>query len=198
MVEYLFTFLSGIGFLLSMLTGYIGYKSPNGPWATVILAIWIFSWNFMFFIDSIVWSGSNPEEWWDGKIYCDVNSRIKDLISIGIPGASIGLLRFFATAVDPHFSPSVDKTFKNNIVDSLLGVIFPFVIAGLRFIVMPSRYNIVGASGCAGVVDESWPSIVIFFIWPPALSFIAAIYAGITCPFIADFRNFHLSVVADS
>ena len=144
MPDYIFTISSGIGFVLSILTAYVIYKSPNSPWAAMILTAWVFSWNFLYFIDSIIWSGSNPEDWWDGNIYCDVTTRIKDAISPGIPGATIGVFRFLTNTVEQHVSQRTNSTFKNNIVDFVLGFIFPIIIAGVRLIVMPSRYQYLG------------------------------------------------------
>lgn len=182
MADYLFTLSSGVGFLLSLLTAYVIYKSPNSPRAATILTAWIFTWNLLYFVDSIVWSGSIPEDWWDGNIYCDINSRIKDAISPGIPGATIGVFRFLVSTVEQQVSQKANNTFQNNIVDFVLGVIFPIIVAGVRLIVMPSRYQIWGVSGCMSIVDDSWPSILVWYVWPPFLSVIAAIYAGISSP----------------
>jgi len=198
MPNYLFTFFSGIGLLLSLFTAYIVYKSPNSPSAALILAGWIFSWNILFFTDSIIWSNSNPEEWWDGEIYCDIDSRIKDAIVIGVPGATIGALRFLSNIVDEHVSQKATSTFINNLIDITVGLIFPIVISGLRFIVMPARYRIIIVLGCTGVMDDSWPSILIWYIWPPGLSAVAAIYSGITSSSFSDVRDFSLALVANS
>lgn len=180
MAYYIFTIFSGIGFLLSILTAYVIYKSPNSPWAAMILVGWILSWNFLFFVDSIIWSDSNPADWWDGNIYCDINSRIKDAIMPGIPGATIGVLRFLANTMEQHVSQRAYNIFENNLVDFSLGVVFPIVITAVRLVAMPCRYQIWGVFGCTGIIDDSWPSILVWYLWPPVLSLVSALYAGST------------------
>ena len=179
MPDYLFTGLTGIGFLLTLFAAYVVCKTPNSPYAALILVGWICSWNLLYFTDSIIWSSENPEEWWDGKIYCDVNSRIKDAIALGVPAASIGAFRSLSNTVQEHVSQRATSAFRNNLLDITIGLIFPLLIAGLRVIVMPGRYYVVGVLGCVGMIDDSWPSILIWYIWPPLLSAVAAINASI-------------------
>ena len=139
MPDYLFTISSGIGSLLCILTAYVNYKSTEGPLATMILATWIFNYNFLSFVDSIIWAGGIPQEWWDGKIYCDINSRIKSAAPIGIPGAAIGLCRFLADTTTQHISQQEGNRFKSNLIDLFFGLIIPIINAALKFIISPSR-----------------------------------------------------------
>jgi pheromone a factor receptor len=178
MLDHIFTVLAGVGFLLNLFTAYVVYKSPNSPSAAFILVGWIFSWNVLHFTDSIIWSGGNAEDWWDGKIYCDIDSRIKDAICLGVPGAAIGAFRFLSITVEEHVSLKAESG--RNYTDVMVGLIFPIVITVLRLIVMPARYSIFPVLGCTGIIDDSWPSILIWYIWPPILSAVATIYAGTT------------------
>jgi pheromone a factor receptor len=176
MPDYLFTIVSGTGSLLSVLTAYVNYKSPKNPPSAMIFAGWVFMGNFLSFLDSIIWAGSNPEEWWDGQIYCDISSRIKSEFSIGIPGASIGLCRFLAETT-LQLSQEVNRGF----FDIFFGLILPLLNSALKFTVSPTRYMISGVNGCTGVTDDSWPGIPLYYLWNPVLSIVAAIYAGICC-----------------
>jgi pheromone a factor receptor len=170
---------SALGSVLCVLTGYVNYKSTDGPLATGILAFWIFSFNFLSFLDSIIWGSGNSEQWWDGKIYCDINSRIKSAVPIGIPGAAIGLCRFLADTTSQHILQQDVHKPRSVFIDCFLGLILPFINAVLKFVVTPSRYIISGVNGCTGVTDDSWPAIPLYWLWPPVLSVVAAIYAGI-------------------
>lgn len=67
-------------------------------------------------------------------------------------------------------------------IDLFLGVLLPLINMGLKYIVNPSRYYIVGVDGCSGVTALSWPSIPLYYLWSPVLTFIAACYAS-TLPF---------------
>ena len=179
MPDYIFTIFSGIGSLLCILTGYVNYKSKEGPLATLILTFWIFAINFLSFLDSIIWT-NDPQQWWDGKIYCDINSRIKSTAPIGVPGAAIGVFRFLADTTIQHTSQQGGRNrFKSNVIDLLLGLLLPGINAGLKYFVAPNRYIIDGVNGCNGSTDYSWPGIFLYRLWPPVFSVVTTVYAGI-------------------
>ena len=179
MVDYPFTIFSGLAIILCIPPAYFNWKIPGRPWATLIFVGWVLIWNLLFFIDSIIWSGENPDEWWDGEGYCDIDARIKDAFAIGLPGSAIGVCRFLANAANPEPSQKHLKQsmLRRNMVDLFLGVILPILNLALKFIVEPSRYWIVGNAGCIGQADVSWPTFVLYLAWVPALCLIAAGYA---------------------
>src|SRR2546423_11026319 len=104
MLNYFFTISSGVGTLLSAWTTYVTLKSAYGPHAARLQCIWITSYNLLLFVDSIIWSASDMETWWDGKIYCDINIKIKNMAVLGIPGAGIGLARFLKGIAEHQIS----------------------------------------------------------------------------------------------
>jgi pheromone a factor receptor len=181
MPDYAFTIFSGIGFLVCIPLFYFNWKVAGRPWATLILISWVFILNLLYFIDSIIWSSDNPNDWWDGKVYCDIDSRIKSAFPIGVPGATIGICRFLAAATNPDPSQQDLKhtQTRRNITDLFLGVVIPLINMPLKFIVSPKRYSVDGIVGCTGWTDNSWPSIVLYYVWSPILSLIASGYAGI-------------------
>jgi pheromone a factor receptor len=182
MPDYAFSVFSCIGFLLCIGPAYFNWKIPGRPWATLIVIGWIFALNLVAFIDSLIWSSEDSSHWWDGKIYCDISSRIKSEFPVGVPGATIGICRFLAEATNPNPSQTDLKhnTFKRNMIDLGLGVILPLIQVPLKYIVQPSRYYIIGVNGCSPRIDTSWPAIPIDFLWSPILSLIAAGYACMT------------------
>jgi hypothetical protein len=90
MPNYYFTSSCGVGTLLAALTAYVCHKSSSSPPAAMLMCTWVLSINFLSFVDSIIWSSASVETWWDGKIYCDINIRIKNACNVGIPGSAIG------------------------------------------------------------------------------------------------------------
>ena len=56
----------------------------------------------------------------------------------------------------------------------------PLLFIIFKFIVEPSRYVIVGVMGCQGTFDTSWPTIPLYFMWPPLLTLIAFAMIGKT------------------
>ena len=183
MPDYAFSVFSGLGIVLCAVPAYFNWKIPGRPWATLILIAWIFTGNLLSFIDSIVWGSDDINNWWDGKGYCDIDSKIKASYNIGVPAAAIGICRFLADATNPNPSQKDLKhsRTKRNIIDFVLGVVLPFANIGLRYIVQPYRYYILGVLGCTSSIDYTWPAILVYFLWSPILCFVAAVYAGIPC-----------------
>jgi pheromone a factor receptor len=188
MADIPFTIFSAIGFLICIPPAYFNWKIPSRPWATLIFIGWIFILNLLSFMDSIIWGGSNPDDWWDGQVYCDINSRIKSAFPIGVPGAAIGICRFLAQATDPDPSQTELKSNirKRNMIDLFLGVVLPVVNMGFKYIVNPSRYYIVGVAGCTGITQPTWAAVPLYELWSPLLSLVAAIYAGISLSSLAN------------
>src|SRR5271154_3137966 len=175
MADIPFTIFCGLGFILCIPPAYFNWKIPSRPWATLIFIGWIFIINFLAFLDSIIWSSTNPDDWWDGKVYCDIDSRIKSEFQIGLPAAGIGICRFLADATnpDPAHTDLKHGRVRRNIIDFSLGIGLPLINMALKMIVNPNRYGLVGVAGCSGVTDDSWPSILLYYIWCPILSSIA-------------------------
>lgn len=183
MPDYPFTVFSGIGFLLCILPAYFSWKAPNRSWAMLFLIGWIMVLNLLFFIDSIIWRSYDMSTWWDGKIYCDINFRIKNMSSWGVPGATIGICRFLANATDPNPSQRDLQhcRFQRNMIDLFLSITLPLMIEAGLVAFETSRYHILGVLGCTGWIDYSWPSVLYYALWCPILCLIAILYAC-NCP----------------
>jgi pheromone a factor receptor len=169
--------------LVCIPSAYFTIRGANKSWATPILIGWIFALNCLSFADSVIWAGDNPDEWWEGQIYCDVNARIKHSFSIGVPGAAVGMFRFLADATNPKSGPEgLEATRRQrNIMDFTFGIIFPVVNTLLDFIISPARYAIMGVYGCTGLNSQTWPQVPLFSLWSLILAFTAAVYACMFC-----------------
>jgi len=193
-----FTVFSGIGVLICIPPAYFNWKIPCRPWATLILIFWVFILNLLFFMDSIIWSSTDLNTWWDGKIYCDIDARLKDMFEIGVGGAAIGICRFLADATDPNPSRTDLRQgrFKRNMIDFFIGIILPMILQGLKFLVEVARYRIIGVNGCQAVVAHAWPSLLVYHLWVPGLVLVATGYACMLPPLaITDFRPLSLQLV---
>jgi pheromone a factor receptor len=180
MPDYAYSVFTCLACIICIPPAYFNWKIPSRPWATLIFIGWIFLLNLVLFMDSIIWSNPDPTTWWDGKVYCDIVSRIKSEFPIGLPGAGIGICRFLADATNPNptYTSLTHSKFKRNMIDLSLGVLLPVINMGLKQIVNPERYQILGIYGCEGQTDNSWPSVLLYNMWSPILSLIAAIYSG--------------------
>jgi pheromone a factor receptor len=182
MSDYAFAVFSLIGALLCFPAAYFNWKLADRPWSIYFFVAYVFLINILSFIDSIIWSAENIADWWEGYGYCDINIRIREAFTLGLPGAAIGICRFLAEACTPHPKPVKTirryEKLRRNIIDLVLGVIIPVTKLALNFIVESRRYSIVGVTGCAPVISTTWASILLFYIWTPAFSLVAAVFAG--------------------
>lgn len=180
MPDYAFSVFSGISFLLCFPPAYFNWKIPSRPYATLFLIGWIMVINLLGFVDSLIWRSENLDTWWDGKIYCDIDSRLRDMFVIGIPASTICICRFLGDATDPNPSRNDLRHGRNrrNLIDVSICLLLPLMVAAANFTFQSSRYHIVGVQGCTGWIDFSWPSVLFYPMWCPLLSVIAAIYAG--------------------
>ena len=62
--------------------------------------------------------------------------------------------------------------------ESLLCFGFPAYIMAVHYIVQPSRYYVFAIAGCTSSLDNSWPKLILIFIWPPFLSLVTVYYSG--------------------
>src|ERR1700721_3292202 len=156
MPDYGFSIFSFFGAVLCIEPAFFSWRIPGRPWSVLFVMCWICIYNILSFVDSIIWSGENSAEWPDAQGYCDIDSRIKTVFPIGVLGAAIGVCRFLAESTDLETEEEgllSRNKFRRNIGDVFLGVILPILFIVLHFIIEPSRYDIVGVTGCQSSVD---------------------------------------------
>lgn len=61
-----------------------------------------------------------------------------------------------------------------------VGICFgiPIMQAALHYIIQLNRYYVLVIGGCAPSFDNSWPTIVIMYIWPVIFGLVNCYYAG--------------------
>lgn len=137
--------------------------------------------NLMTFINAIIWTNQDYDSWWIGYGLCDVEIKIKAIVGTGAPCAILCITRGLARVFDPD-SRVVHETkaiiIRRRLMD--LGICFglPLVQIGLHYITQINRYYLEPVGGCVTSYDNSWPTILIFFVWPPLFSLINCYYAS--------------------
>lgn len=105
--------------------------------------------------------------------------------NFGIVGSMACIMRNLAKALDTEhtiLSPSKAQRRRQMIIDCLFCFGGPVYVMLIHYIIQPKRYYIFAISGCTSSVDNSWPKLVLVFIWPPIICLIDAYYSG-TCIF---------------
>src|SRR5262245_34673796 len=105
MADSAFTVFSIIGAILCFPAVYFNWKLADRPWSIYIFVAWVFLINALSFVDSIIWADEDSSTWWYGYGYCDINIRVREAFTLGLPGAAIGICRFLAEACAPHPKP---------------------------------------------------------------------------------------------
>lgn len=183
MPDYPFTVFSILGALSCIEPAISLWKASASlrPWSGLFLLSWIFVSNILSFTDSIIWSGENTDEWSSGRGYCDVSSSLKTIFPIGVLASVIGTCRFLLRSIKENILQEDNggrSKLRDILLDIFLSLFIPALFVVLTFIVESSRYVIMGVIGCRSVFDQSWLAIVLYFIWPLILAFIASIYTG--------------------
>jgi pheromone a factor receptor len=150
--------------------------------AASALIFWLIVLNIINFCNALIWPRDNILEWWNGSIFCDIQVRLVVGAAIGgLPGATLCITKALARVLDTKRTISgyaVEHRKCQYIMDGLVCFGLPAFFVISMYIVQGGRYFISGISGCDVPIDQSWPSVVILFIWPPIILLSSSYYAG--------------------
>ena len=153
----------------------------NRNLAASSLVFWVVMINLMNFINPLIWSTDDIQHWWHGHILCDVEIKIMIAASFGIVGSMACIMRNLAKVLDTEqtrLSFSNSQRRRRIIIDCLFCFGGPIYVMLIHYIVQPNRYYIFAISGCTSSFDNSWPKLVLVFIWPPIICLVDAYYSG--------------------
>lgn len=170
---------AAIAVLLNIPPFYWHFRHRNVAASSLIL--WLVLLNICNVINPIIWPNDNISKWWNGKVLCDIQARLFVGATVGLTGALACIMQGLARVMDTNRAvivPSKAQRRRQCVLDLLFCWGCPVYLMLVYYIVQPARYCIWGISGCNFVVDNSWPSIWLIFIWPPVFSLIDAYYSG--------------------
>ena len=153
----------------------------NRNLAASSLVFWVIIDNLMNFVNPLIWPTDNLQNWWHGQIFCDIEIKIMMAANFGVVGSMACIMRGLAKTLDTEhtiLSPSRTQRRRQTIIDSLFCFGGPLYVMLIHYIVQPNRYYIFAISGCTSSFDNSWPKLVLVFIWPPIICLIDAYYSG--------------------
>ena len=153
----------------------------NRNLAASALVFWIILCNLFNFINALLWRTDNSASWWNGAVLCDIEVKLITASTVGIVGSLACVMRNLAIVLDTRNTvlvPSRAQRQRRIVFDSFFCIALPIYMMLIHYVVQPSRYYIYSISGCTPSFDNSWPSIVLCFIWPPLICLIDAYYCG--------------------
>lgn len=174
----LFRVLTAISITLSIIPLFWHWTNKNVP--AVLLTVWVVISNICLFMNTFIWPNDYLWETWDGNIYCDIQIKILIACGTGQMGAVAAISRNLANIMSDDISVVQTKRVRrqNLIKDLILCLGIPIYMMSIHYIVQPARYGVYAIVGCMPMVDRSWPSIVLLFIWPPIAALVAAYFSG--------------------
>ena len=153
----------------------------NRNLAAASLVFWIVLANFINFVNALIWPRDNISQWFLGYGLCDVEVKLEVAGYVAGIGSIICIHRNLARVLDTE-NTIIQETRKDRrkrlLLELWLCFGFPVFMMFLHYVVQPNRYNIYAIVGCATNFHNSWPSIVLIYIWPLILCIIATYYAS--------------------
>jgi pheromone a factor receptor len=137
--------------------------------------------NFFTFVNVIIWPTENFDSWWDGVGLCDIEAKLKWPYVTGLACASLCVTRSLANVLDVErveVSSTRASRRRKMLVDIAICFTVPFLQLILHYIIQYNRYYITAIGGCTPSYDNSWPTIVIMYIWPLLFCLVDCYYAG--------------------
>lgn len=141
--------------------------------------------NFFTFINAIIWPAENFDSWWNGAGLCDIEVKLRWPCVTGLACATLCITRNLANVLDvdrAEVMPTKASKRRKVAIDLAICFTIPVLQIALHYIIQVNRYNITVIGGCHESYDNSWPTIVIMYIWPPLFSLINCYYAGMSYP----------------
>lgn len=89
------------------------------------------------------------------------------------------IARFLAAVVSPKATAITREDRRQRaIFDYSLCFGGPIIIAGCEIIYQPVRFALVRTLGCEAVHSNTWPTLVLWLIWPPIFATIGVLYSS--------------------
>jgi pheromone a factor receptor len=146
--------------------------------------------NAFTFINAILWPNDNTAKWYSGVGVCDVQVAIRAPLTTLLASSTAYLSWDLAQALDtnnPRLYEAQQARRRRIAIELLFCFVVPALQVALQYVVLTNRFSVATIYGCSGYWDNSWPSVVIFAIWPP-------IFALLNCCFACKFHNIDLMI----
>lgn len=155
--------------LLSIFPLIAHVRSTNFAAIVLILATMIL--NLQNFVNALVWPKNNLENYWDGRILCDIQVKLFIGLSMSVTGAIVSILRQTAIILDTNsmtLSPSHRQRVLKATFEGTVCVLIPAIMMTAHYVVQSERYWILPVVGCTAAFDNNWVTVILMFV-PPLL-----------------------------
>ncbi|KAK6454092.1 pheromone A receptor-domain-containing protein [Scheffersomyces xylosifermentans] len=154
-------------------------RCKNTP--AICLIFWFLFLNLNTFINLFIWSGDDFAETWNGKVWCDVTTKLEAGSSSGKIAAISALslnLYMILCAKNPVFMET--GSWRKVAIDLSICLITPIFVMATNYIILINRYVIVRYQGCTSSYVLSGATIGLYSIWNILWCFVAMVFATLT------------------
>ncbi|KIW20392.1 hypothetical protein PV08_00967 [Exophiala spinifera] len=150
-----------------------------GNTAAIILTVGVIIMCSFNALNALLWPTAASDTWWNGKILCDIEAKLYFGQAVSFNGVLLCLFRHIASILDTDrmsLGASRRQRMVTITVEIGLCIVLPCIVMAAHCLVSPQRYWIRTIAGCTPSLDNSWPSLVLIYMWPMALCLAACIY----------------------
>ncbi|OQV02049.1 hypothetical protein CLAIMM_07304 [Cladophialophora immunda] len=151
--------------------------------AASVLLIGITILNIQNFVNAVIWSSDDPDDWWDGKILCDIEVKLYIGVSLAVEGAVASIFRQISIILDSDrmtVTPCPRQRRITRAIELLLCILLPiFVMAG-HYLVQRGRYWLRTVAGCVATYDNNWVAPLVTYGWPMVVCVTGSVYCLIS------------------
>ncbi|KAK6353530.1 a-factor receptor [Orbilia brochopaga] len=146
--------------------------------AAALLVFWLQSDLILNLSDAIIFSSWRTVLFgWSGAGYCDFVAKWKMAAEFG--GINSAVMCIMITIYRMFWSMSMYRESKESkrfrmIYEWGIAGLFPVMLAGLHYVVQPSRYYLTPVYGCHEPIDNSWVSLIVLG-WPLVFSSVSIV-----------------------
>lgn len=132
------------------------------------------------FMNSIPFGSADITTYWDGRVFCDITSRLHLMASIGCLGSITSISRSLARIMSGKttIAPTDSEKRIELCAKLFYSVFLPVLELAIYYIFQARRYFILQYTGCSPGPDYSYVNLLGYMIWCPILMIIASYYSG--------------------
>ncbi|KAI0834804.1 pheromone A receptor-domain-containing protein [Hypoxylon sp. FL0890] len=136
----------------------------NADFAAVVLIVDVALMNFFTVLNSLIWHSDNWDNWWSGKGLCDIEVYLSTPLETIYAAAIFAIIRQLARQVKLARMSELNRKERTRRMLIQAAIIFPIPLFQLLFtwFDLAHRYFIGTVVGCMVVLDNSWPTFVVY------------------------------------
>ncbi|KAK5064622.1 hypothetical protein LTR84_000456 [Exophiala bonariae] len=135
--------------------------------------------NVQNFINAVIWPSDNLDNYWDGRILCDVEAKLSIGLSMSVTGAIVSILRqttIILNIDNVTLSPTSRQRMFKIAFEGTVCVLVPTIMMAVHYVVQSERYWILPVTGCTAAFDNNWVTAILMFTPPMLLCIPGSVY----------------------